>query len=66
MTRDPTKPIEKILYLVYTKDLIVRDRYKEKINLPKRKVVYHRDVLTQHFYNLVLEHARLKLREQDH
>ena len=66
LTRDPIKPIDKLLYLVYCKDLVVRDRFKSLIDLPKRDVQYRRDVLSQHFYELILEHAKLKLKEPDH
>ena len=65
-TRDPTRPIQKLLYLVYCRDLVVYDRFKSLIKLPQRNVEYRRDVLTQHFYEQILDHARLKVREADH
>ena len=66
MTRDPTKPIDKLLYLVYAKDLLVKDHLNRTIELPKHKVTYHRDSLSLFFYNSVLEHAKLKWQEPGH
>ena len=35
-TRDPQKPLEKILYLIYLKDLVVLNKHKKRIKLPRR------------------------------
>ena len=65
-TRDAAKPIEKRLYLVYVKDLVARDSAEKSMPLPRRPIPYHRDVLTQHFTNLIWAHAELKVKERNH
>ena len=65
-TREPTKPIDKLLYLVYAKDLEVRNALGRLIELPKHSIGYHRDSLSLYFYNMILEHAKLKYTEPNH
>lgn len=65
-TRDPMTNVEKRLYLVYCKDLLVRDKKQVKLTLPKRLVSYQKDVLTMHFFSQVFKHAALKRSERNH
>ena len=55
-TRDPHKNVDKVLYLVYVKDLVVHNKKKKRIVLPRRSIEYNKDFLTQHFYNTILNH----------
>ena len=48
------------------KDLSVRDSKSKKIQLPNRAVQYHKDVLTQHFYNQIYNHGELQVKEKNH
>ena len=65
--RDPKQPIQKVLYLVFVKDLTCWDDDLSKRAFSESlKLSYHADPLTGHFYRLVLEHHELKLKEPGH
>ena len=65
-SRHPTKAVSKRLYLVYVKDLTALDKYNQVMPTARRKVQYHKDTLTKTFYQLILAHARLKIKEKLH
>ena len=66
ITREPWKHIDKNLYLVYVKDLHIKNRRMNNLPVPKRIIQYRPDELSKHLYSLVLAHANLVFYEPNH
>ena len=65
--RDPRKPVQKMLYLIFVKDLTCWDDDLQRRSFGlNNRMTFFKDSLTSHFYRMVLEHHELKMTEHNH
>ena len=65
--RDPRKPIQKMLYLIFVKDLTCWDDDLQRRSFGlNNRMTFFKDSLSSHFYRMVLEHHELGMTEANH